>query len=726
MKKLLFCILFASCAYNLSAQKITKEEKAAKNVLTRIMGEKKANLFSLQYVKDESSNYKYTVKTEKGKIAVTGNSPVALSRGAYDYLRNACNSIISWSGNNISIPAKLPEYNTAVTSPYKYHYYFNVVTHGYTMPYWDFQRWEKELDWMAVHGIDMPLMSGAYEAILYRVFEKLGLTESEINSFFTGPAYFPWNRMGNITGWGGPLPKTFFSKQIELFHKVYNRSKELGMHPIIPAFAGFVPEGVKRLYPDEKLRELKWGGFDKKFNAHILAPGSDLFEKIGQQYIVEWEKEFGKGEFYLADSFNEMAVPLSADKEEALKELAGFGESVYKSIRSANPDAVWVMQGWTFPYQREAKGKLFWTPERLAALISKVPDDKLMILDMANEYNLLSWKLDPSWKMYPGFFGKKWIYSFIPNMGGTTPLNGCIDVYSTIPIEALQYENKKNLVGFGFAPEGIENNEIVFELLADMGWRDKQIELTDWISHYCTSRYGSYPDDLKTAYSFLTKSCFSGFSVQPQFQYQLSPKAKGGASVNKSENYGRGVEAFLKSRDKFKNNNLYKYDAIELAAQYLGLKVDEKLELFKADTAAKNYKLLDEALDMLSDIDRLLESHPNYRLSKWIDFARKFGNSKDEKQYYETDAKRIITSWGGTMNKFEIDDYAAKMWSGLIRDYYIPRIKHYFYGQKEKNGFDVEQWQEEWIKKPGVSSVKPFADPIEKASELFHKYYKGL
>jgi alpha-N-acetylglucosaminidase len=723
MKKLLFLLTVLIFTYNLYGQKAAVEEKAAKQVLIRIMGEKKANSFKLRYIKDEASNNKYTVKTEKGKISITGNSPVALTRGAYDYLRNACNSMVSWSGSRIEIPTQLPEYTSSVTSPYKYHYYFNVVTHGYTMPYWDFKRWEKELDWMAVHGVDMPLMSGAYEAIIYRVFKKLGLTEEEINSYFTGPAFFPWNRMGNITGWDGPLPKTFFDKQLALFHKVYNRSKELGMHPIIPAFAGFVPEGMKRIYPNENLRELKWGGFDKKYHAYILEPNSELFVKIGREYIIEWEKEFGKGEFYLADSFNEMDVPLSEDKDEALKELAGFGESVYKSISSVNPDAVWVMQGWTFPYQRK-NGKLFWTPERLAALVSKVPDDKLLILDMANEYNRLYWKLDPSWKMYPGFFGKGWVYSFIPNMGGVVPYNGRLDLYASMPMDALKYENKKNLAGFGFAPEGIENNEIIYELLTDMGWRDKQIELPGWIAHYCASRYGSCPGDLKEAYRYFSKSCYGSFDAQPQFQYQLNPDFKKGACVDTSADYGRGVASLLKCKDKLKKSSLYKYDVIEAVAQFLGLKADEKLKQFKADSTNRNYKTLDEALDILSSIDRLLESHPNLRLSKWVDFARGFGKTDEEKKYYEADAKRIVTTWGGKQNRYSIDDYAAKTWSGLIRDYYIPRLKLTYYGAKDKNGFDREKWQEDWIHKQGVSKIKPFADPVEEAAKLFGKYYK--
>ena len=61
-------------------------------------------------------------------------------------------------------------------------------------------------------------------------------------------------------------------------------------------------------------------------------------------------------------------VPLSSNPHQALEELAGYGDAVYRSIKDANPDAIWVMQGWTFPYQKK-DGKRFWTPERLHALV---------------------------------------------------------------------------------------------------------------------------------------------------------------------------------------------------------------------------------------------------------------------------------------------------------------------------------------------------------------------
>lgn len=731
----LIVLALASLCFSFRYNEDTKSTQdttshSAKYVISRLIGKENANRFQLKIDKSLTGNDTYTIKKTKKTILITGNTQVALCRGTYDYLKNACNSLVSWSGKRIAIPATLPEYAHSGTSPYYYRYYFNVVTHGYSTPYWDWQRWEKEIDWMAIHGINMPLLSGAHEAILYRVFEKIGLNDDEINSYFSGPAYLPWNRMGNLNKWGGPLPKDFYRKQIALNHQILQRVKELGMHPIIPAFAGFVPKNIQRIYPSEKLRELKWGGELPDGNqAYILEPNSELFAKIGKLYIAEWEKEFGKAELYLADSFNEMDVPVSADTTIAKEELSSYGQSIFKPLNEANPNAKWVIQGWTFPFQKDKSGNLFWTPNRLKALFSKIPDDKMLILDLANEYNRLWWKIDPSWKMYDGFFGKQWVYSFVPNMGAKGALNGNLNLYATMPKEALAYKDKKNLVGFGFAPEGIENNEIIYELLSDVAWERDEIDLKNWLQTYSIQRYGEYSSAIQESLKLQTESCYGSFTAHPRFRYQLHPNIDFNSlvfdfqsDVHNSKIFTKAAEIFLKDRNKLKKSLLYQYDAIELVAQFLGLKADEALGRFREDTL-KNKPYLIKGLKILAEIDQLLATHPNHQLSKWVNFARNFGDSEKDKKYYEANAKRIITTWGKGFSI--LDDYSARMWNGLIADYYLKRWKLYYNYPKNIRDAKSLEWEEKWINTPWKSTSKPLQDPIESAYKLFMKYSKN-
>ncbi|MEP2510847.1 MAG: alpha-N-acetylglucosaminidase [Reichenbachiella sp.] len=718
---IILAIGFASCADQPEYQPLASEK-----VLTRLIGEEKSKSFVFQLVKDNEKPEWFELNKEGNKIVVKGNSQIALCRGAYDYLKQECNSIISWSGKKVKIPEDPPEVKRKVETPFQFRYYFNVVTHGYTTAYWNWERWEQEIDWMAVHGINMPLIGGAHEAILARVFEDLGLNKQEIDQYFSGPAHFPWNRMGNLNGWDGALPTSYFDEQVKLTHQMLNRMRALGMSPIVHAFAGFVPKGIKRIYPDEEVRELGWGGgLPLEHNAFILSPNSPLFVELGKRYIQEWEKEFGAGEYYLADSFNEMDVPLAADPVEAQKELTGFGKSVYQSIKEANPEATWVMQGWTFPYHKDQDGNLFWTPERLGALVSEVPDDKLLILDLANEYNHVFWKIDPSWKMYEGFFGKKWIYSFIPNMGGKVPLNGILDVYATIPELALNYEKKKNLVGFGFAPEGIENNEIIYELLSDIGWRNSKIDLDVWIEKYSVQRYGKFPDQLKQAFNELNESCFGTFTDHPMHRYQFRPYKKpegveDHATVHRSEKFEEAVGTFLSCSDELGASELFVFDAIELTVQYLGLVVDEKLLKFLDDEKNERPTELQEIMDILLVMDRLLATHPNHSLQRWVDFARNWGATSEEKDYYESNAKRLITTWGGD----PVNDYSGRVWSGLIRDYYVPRWINYHSDQGTDKKQSMRDWEEKWITTPGMSTVEAYDDPLDIAYKMYAEYKK--
>ncbi|MCK0159008.1 alpha-N-acetylglucosaminidase C-terminal domain-containing protein, partial [Cellulophaga sp. F20128] len=80
------------------------------------------------------------------------------------------------------------------------------------------------------------------------------------------------------------------------------------------------------------------------------------------------------------------------------------------------------------------------------------------------------------------------------------------------------------------------------------------------------------------------------------------------------------------------------------------------------------------ALQLLTNADRLLEYHPTLNLQRWIDFARATSQNKIQQDKYEEDARRILTVWGPPKLKLGVNDYAARMWGGLIRDYYRERM----------------------------------------------------
>ena len=61
------------------------------------------------------------------------------------------------------------------------------------------------------------------------------------------------------------------------------------------------------------------------------------------------------------------------------------------------------MQGWMFGYQRH-----IWNADSLKALLSKVPDDQMLLLDLAADYNKTFWHNGMNWDVFKGFFNKPW------------------------------------------------------------------------------------------------------------------------------------------------------------------------------------------------------------------------------------------------------------------------------------------------------------------------------
>ena len=687
--KLLVVLSVISCSYA-----IAMDNNPVLNLVRRVSGNPNVSLsYKIKDAKDGRTYYKYAV--DNGELKIVGSDKISICRGFYDYVKNNGMGMYTWSGNNISVPSSLPSVSPVhVISPFENHYYLNVVTYGYSMPFWDWKRWEQEIDWMALHGINMPLTLVAHEAIMARVYKKFGLSDEEINSYFVGPAHLPFSRMGLMEKLDGPLNSDWYNDQIELQHKILDRMRSLDMKPICPSFAGFVPEGIKRIYPDVRIVKTHWGG---AFNNWMINPEEKLFSEMMTSFIEEWEKEFGKCEYYLSDSFNEMEIPFPDKGDPARYSLlASYGEKVYSSIKRANKDAVWVMQGWMFGYQRH-----IWDYETLGALVSRVPDDKMLLLDLAVDYNKHFWHSEVNWEYYKGFYNKQWVYSVIPNMGGKTGMTGVLDFYANGHLEALSSSNRGNLVAHGLAPEGIENNEVLYELVTDAGWSDHRMDVRDWLKQYSINRYGKAPAQLMKAWDYLLKSVYGTFTDHPRFNWQFRPGTVKNGSIYMNEDYFRGLEAFLSASGELKDSPYYLTDLCEMTAHYLGGKaeiltrqIDQ--EYLLGDTLQAHF-LQSRFETFMLGMDRILSQHPTLRLDRWLSFASASGKTASQSNQYETNARRIVTIWGPP-----VDDYSARIWSGLVGSYYHGRWKEYYKGRDSGKSADLSSWERKWVEENRV------------------------
>lgn len=677
------------------------EIDAARGVIARFAGDTVAQSLTLSSIPDVEGRHVYEID-DNGRT-LRGSSAVALCKAFYANVKAKGAGICSWTGNRFDDGAVFtPSQPVRVVAPFRHYQYFNVVTFGYSLPFWDEARWMREIDWMALHGFDMPLALIAYEAIAERVWKRLGLSDEEIDAYLVGPAHLPWMRMGNLSERpDGPLPKAWRERSVRLQHAVLQRMRALGMKPVVLGFAGFVPQGIARLHPEARLLKMRWSGFHSWF----LSPDQPLFRTLGKMYVEEWEKEFGPCEYWLADSFNEMELPWETE-EEKLEGLAHCGENVFGAIQDGHPGATWVMTGWMFGYQRH-----IWTPARFNALLRRIPDDRVLLFDMAVDYNMHFWHNGTNWDLFKGFGGKPWVWSTIPNMGGKVANTGILEFYANGHLPALSSPNRGKLVGYGTAPEGIENNEVLYELITDAGWRDTPLNLREWLQNYTRCRYGASPEPLTRYWEGMLASVYGSFTDHPRYVWQFRPGGSRG-SVNANAAYFRAIDAFVEAAPALKDSPLYALDLRENVALAAGAKLEtvlraEALAREEGDTPRVS-ALRETAATLFKGIDALLEGHPTLDLRNWIAKARAAAEGDQTlADRYETNARRIVTIWGPPVN-----DYSARIWSGLVGSYYFPRYRLWWEALDNGTSAGLDAFERQWVEQ------RPPLEETEKAATL--------
>jgi alpha-N-acetylglucosaminidase len=718
--------LFAGC----SPKKEDKPDDPATALLRRIVHDQ-ADAFEIEYIEQDNGKDVFELESKDGKIVLRGNNGVSVASALNHYLKYFTHNDISWNNTAVNLPTPLPavEHKIRKVSPYQYRYYLNYCTFNYSMAWWDWERWQREIDWMALNGINMPLALTGEEAIWRDVYHTLGFSDKELDPFFSGPAYFSWLWMGNIDGWGGPLPQHWMDTHKDLQKKILEKERSFGMTPILPAFTGHVPPSFNQKFPTAKLKKTNWGaGFD---DVYILAPEDSLFEKIGALFLEAQTKEYGTDHFYSADTFNEN-VPPSNDST-FLSQISG---KVFQSMAGTDPKAVWVMQGWMFHYNSD-----FWKPVQMKALFAAVPDDHMIILDLYSESH-------PVWKTAEAYSGKPWIWNMLHNFGGNVSMFGRMTHVAEDPSAALRDPASGKLKGIGLTPEGIEQNPALYELMLENVWQSEPINTDEWLKSYAKRRYGAENAAINEAWTILKNTVYNGGLGEggPESIVVARPTfAEKGHRVLTKLDYdpielAKAWAIFVGQAEAFKNSEGFQYDLVDITRQVLAnyaSPLQQKIaQAYQKNDAASFKKYSAEFLSLIDDMDTLLGTRRDHLLGKWIDDARNWGVTPEEKDLYEFNARDLVTLWGDQDS--ELHEYSNRQWAGLLKGFYKPRWEQFFNevslsmaAHKKMNmpAFEekLKEWEWKWVKTTGNGyAAKPQGNSIAVARGLYEKYKERL
>jgi alpha-N-acetylglucosaminidase len=632
-----------------------------------------SSAFLLEKIPSTTKVDSFAVESRGNQIIIKGTSNQALAKGFNYYLNNYCHLTISWNlGDTVILPKQLPAISTPTGQLCRFNdrFFLNYCTFGYTTVWWKWDQWQRLIDWMSLNGINMPLAITGQEYIWERVWRKFGMTDEQIRSFFTGPVHLPWQRMGNLDRWLGPLPQSFIDNQFELQKKILQRERALGMTPILPAFAGHIPRDIKLKHPDSKITDL--GSYDTgaENDAFFLDPMDPLFVKIQKEYLGEQQSLLGTDHYYGADPFNEMDPP-SWEPDY----LAQVAKTIYSGMNAIDPKAVWVQMGWTFYYDRK-----HWTNPRLEAMIKAVPPNKMLILDYFCENSEV-------WRTTDAFFNTPYIWCYLGNFGGNTQIAAPLLKVSKLLPAAENDPNHRQMAGIGTTLEGFGVNEFMFDWLFDYAWNTDAKDASNWIKNYADRRCGHQDPIVEAAWSKLLPLVYntevSGVGLGNIIQSKPMLKGHGGYSSLSKYDYqalANIFPMFLLADSVSKSNPGFTRDLAILEKQVLvNLAASFRDSISKA-YYAKNEKKFDKYtqlfLALCDDEDKLAATQQELLLGSWIKQARDFGSTNDEKNYYEKNARVLITTWGGEGNT--TTDYASKDWAGLISTYYKQRWMLFF------------------------------------------------
>lgn len=604
---------------------------------------------------------RYSISTAGGKLIVNANNYISAFMGIYDYLKKYCNVQLSWCGNrNINI-SELVMFDGEFSreTEQKYRVYMNYCTLDYSMCWWDFDRWEKEIDFMAMNGINMPLAVIGTEAVWYKTLLEYGFTKREALDWISGPAFWAWQLMTNIEGYLPPQNESYVYHRAQLGKRILERFKEFGMHPIQQGFSGHVPMLLKSKFPKAKiLNQTGWNYFD---DTAQLDPVDPLFFEFGTAYLNNLKELFGNCHYLACDPFHEGKPP-----KPWFWYLKSVGKAINHMYESFDKDSIWVMQSWS-----------------LRKHIAKaVPKNRLLILDINSEKAL---QLRNLWG-YPVVSG------MLHNFGGKNAMQGKLKRHCENKYLRLKAKGA-NVAGTGMFMEGIEQNPVIYDLQFELLTSSGKIECSKWLDNYIKRRYGKSSTALHDTWNILLQTCYkndgyhenevgSAVAARPQ----LMPVRSGPCCYTKlyydKALFEKAVLKFISVSDDFCSSDGYQYDLCDLLRQALSNRFYTNQQQFEKAYTVKDIDevryISEKQLELLKDMDALLSHRSEFCLSRWIGDSHKLAANEAEKKYFDFNARTLITLWGNINKDNILFDYAWREWNGLVGEFYYGRWKIFY------------------------------------------------
>ena len=646
-----------------------------KDLISRVMGEQYTEFFDVKVTLDNKGYDFFTLSSDNDRIYIRGNNINSIAMGLNYYFEHYLKQTYSRFGDSkIKVVLPMPQIEGVVKKnvDIKYRYNYNYVAYGYTMAYWDFEKWEREIDWMALNGFNIALNLVGHEEVVRRFLSELGYSFSEIIEYLTSPVYLPWQFMGNITRIGGEITPKWFEDRAKLAVQVQNRMKEYGISPVNQMYVGYIPnkEGLGfKVLPGSYWSRIK--GPDRvDFN-------EDYYERLAGIFYAKQRELLGKTKYFMGDLFHEGGNSFGYD-------VKSISNRILNTLKAnEGQDAVWIFQSWGHNPSSE--------------ILANLNKKNIMILDLHSQLNT-------KWKGVAKFNGmswddkefdkSNWIFGILNNFGGRNGLYG----HSRYLVKQF-YDAKDNaefLVGIGNTPEAIGYNDFIDELSTELIFEDR-LDIDDFVNRYLENRYGRINKSLLSGFNILLDTVYnptteiyhegaseSIINARPSMDIVSASKWGNIHKNYSSDILEKALENYFSVYDQFKTNQNYINDIVEIASQVIiNLANDYYKDIQEAykNNDMEELKFLKDKFLYLIDLQaNILSYNDRKSLSDIIEDIEKFQYDDYFEDTLKYNKKTIVTTWYDKLVSDDdgLRDYANTDYYELVGNLYYKRWERYF------------------------------------------------
>lgn len=671
-----------------------------------------------------SSNF-FHIESDCGKIKITTSDYASMGMGINWYLKYVAGVQPSWNnGLKVKLPEVLPTNNLPIyrTANHSRRYYLNYCTYGYSMPFWDWERWEQELDWMILHGINQVLLMTGLENVWDSILKRLGYSTDEVNDFLCGPAFLPWWAMNNLQNWGGPLTSHWHQQQAQLKDSIIQRMHDFHIDPVLPGYAGMLPSNAGEKLGVNTTDPGLWCGFQRPA---FLLPTDNAFDSISSIYYEELTNYYGIAKYYSIDPFHEGGSSAGVNLNLA-------GQKIMEALKKCNPEAVWVIQAWQDNPRME--------------MISGLEQHDVEVLDLWCESRPQWGEQNSLWYRPDGFGKHDWLYCNVLNFGNNVGLFGKLNATVNGYYDAINHPKGRQMKGIGMLMEGIENNPMFFELFYDLPWY-KTVNLQEWLDLYAFYRYGKFCVECGQAWKILAQTVYDCPTIQEGTSESIFC-ARPDSVVSKVSccsvvdlyynpaELQKAAALMLQVANKFKGNDNFEYDLVDIVRQCITNKGLQIYNLMMDAYMQQNIEQFEDYkkqfLELILDQDKLLSTRKEFMLAHWLQMAKDKAANKEERQLYEWNAKTIITTWGNrtTADDAGLKDYSHREWNGMLKDFYFCRWQMYLdalsckLNNKIMPNIDYYAWEQAWCNQKKQYQTKPACNLLQITNSIYNKHFK--